>query len=103
MGDRAALLAAAAEEAYAEDAALELLTPPSLFLQLRESHAEHGLRHGDYARYRKYCAARLHRLHQALSFLHASGPKGRFVRRELAAPDVTDARCVFLGPACGQG
>ena len=91
------------------------LSSPSLLLVLREAQAQHGLRHGDYVRYRcvgvalvtsprgavsaqaslracrKYCARKLQRLHRALGFSHAPS-KGRFQARVLTPLDVTDAR-----------
>lgn len=102
-----------------------LASSPNLLVSLREAQSQHGLRHGDFTRYRcaalhthtarcaahahalthnspvlrvyrKYCANRLHRLHRALGFTHA-GAKGRFQPRVLTALDVTDPRCVFGG------
>ena len=39
-------------DAGPEDAAAMPLESPNLLLTLRDAQAQHGLRHGDYARYR---------------------------------------------------
>ncbi|KAJ6764301.1 SIGNAL RECOGNITION PARTICLE 68 KDA PROTEIN [Salix koriyanagi] len=39
---------------------------------LKSAQMQHGLRHGDYARYRRYCTARLRRLYKSLKFTHGS-------------------------------
>ena len=44
-------------DAEPEDAAATPLESPNLLLTLRDAQAQHGLRHGDYARYR--CAPAL--------------------------------------------
>ena len=41
-----------ADETMADGAELQPLQPGSLLLVLRDAQAQHGLRHGDYARYR---------------------------------------------------
>ena len=51
-----------------------------IFNVVKSSHAQHGLRHGDYTRYRQYCSRRLRRIRKTLGMQHG---KGRFVRRAL--------------------
>jgi signal recognition particle subunit SRP68 len=56
----------AAGEAEDEEMESEMLSTPSILslklLPLTKAlHAKHGLRHGDYQRYRGYCARRLAR------------------------------------------
>lgn len=102
-----------------EDAAPLPLSCPDLLVMLREARAQHGLRHGDYKRYRRvepckqlcradaccsseYCTRRLRRLYVLLGFTHG-GHKGRFQPRPLTPADVTDGRCVRgrrHSPAC---
>ncbi|KAF9668107.1 hypothetical protein SADUNF_Sadunf15G0093600 [Salix dunnii] len=54
---------------------------------------QHGLRHGDYARYRRYCTARLRRLYKSLKFTHG---RGKYTRRAINESTVTEVRCVLL-------
>ena len=65
-----------------------------IFNVVKSSHAQHGLRHGDYTRYRQYCSRRLRRIRKTLGMQHG---KGRFVRRAtpLARPSAasTAHRC----------
>lgn len=72
------------------------LTPPPRHVVLNMTKAaqiQHGLRHGDYARYRQYCARRLTRLRKTLGFTHG---KGRFTQKRLNVQQVTQQKCVSL-------
>jgi signal recognition particle subunit SRP68 len=73
----------------------EVLPPVSLeiFDDVKSSHAQHGLRHGDYVRYRQYCTRRLHRLRKTVGQLHG---KGRFARRTLEPRMVRDSKHLML-------
>ena len=66
----------------AEELAAELAAMPEVSLDIfdviKSSRAQHGLRHGDYLRYRQYCARRLHRIRKTLKLTQG---KGRFVKR----------------------
>ncbi len=69
------------------------LTPPPRHVVLNMTKAaqiQHGLRHGDYARYRQYCARRLTRLRKTLGFTHG---KGRFTQKRLNVQQVTQQKC----------
>jgi hypothetical protein len=112
-----------ADEVMAEDAEIKPLQ--SVLLVLRDAQAQHGLRHGDYARYRcaarrrsprarrcgsrshprrrrrQYCARRLLRLYKMLGFSHGGG-KSKYQSRTLAASDITDGRCVALAARCAM-
>lgn len=102
------------KEASAEEVVIKPLPPqscPFLLIDISTSQAQHGLRHGDYGRYRfvaimrtvrnapflsrcafcrQYCTNRLRRLSKALKFSH--GTKTRYVPRKLQPQDVTDPR-----------
>ncbi|XP_068732077.1 signal recognition particle subunit SRP68-like [Montipora capricornis] len=39
---------------------------------IKDSQGQHGLRHGDYQRYRQYCQRRLRRLYKTMHFQHGS-------------------------------
>ncbi|KAJ4767010.1 Signal recognition particle subunit SRP68 [Rhynchospora pubera] len=60
---------------------------------LKSAQMQHGLRHSDYARYRKYCTARLRRLYKSLKFLHG---RGKFTRRSITEATVTDVRYLHI-------
>ncbi|KAJ3703277.1 hypothetical protein LUZ61_006982 [Rhynchospora tenuis] len=60
---------------------------------LKSAQMQHGLRHSDYTRYRKYCTARLRRLYKSLKFLHG---RGKFNRRTITEATVTDVRYLHI-------
>lgn len=60
---------------------------------IKTSHAQHGLRHGDYLRYRQYCSRRLHRIRKGASLTHG---KGRFTKKPLEPRMIRDARTLML-------
>ncbi|OXU28183.1 hypothetical protein TSAR_003634 [Trichomalopsis sarcophagae] len=55
---------------------------------IKEAQQQHGLRHGDYQRYRGYCSRRLRRLRKVLKV--PQGDRRHFKRRDVIAPMVTD-------------
>lgn len=57
---------------------------------IKEQHAQHGLRHGDYQRYRGYCSRRLRRLRKTLNFTQFS--KHRFQKKKVTKELITDAK-----------
>ena len=63
---------------------------------IRAAQNAHGLRHGDYRRYRQYCARRLRRLRKAKDFRFMLAAKhSRVFNKEvlqLAPEDITDQR-----------
>ena len=63
-----------------------------IFNVIKSSHAQHGLRHGDYVRYRQYCTRRLHRIRKSVNFIHGTGSKGRFSKRTLEPQMVRNGR-----------
>uniref|UniRef100_A0A2P2KQ22 Signal recognition particle subunit SRP68 n=1 Tax=Rhizophora mucronata TaxID=61149 RepID=A0A2P2KQ22_RHIMU len=60
---------------------------------LKSSQMQHGLRHGDYARYRRYCTARLRRLYKSLKFTHG---RGKYTRRAITEATVTEVRFLHM-------
>ncbi|KAI3954268.1 hypothetical protein MKW98_018092 [Papaver atlanticum] len=50
---------------------------------------QHGLRHGDYTRYRRYCTAQLRRLYKSLKFTHG---QGKYNKRAITETIVTEVR-----------
>lgn len=60
---------------------------------LKSAQMQHGLRHRDYTRYRRYCTARLRRLYKSLKFTHG---RGRFTRRALTETTVTEVRFLHM-------
>ena len=84
-----------------EDPPLEDLAHVSLdiFNQIKTSHAQHGLRHGDYLRYRQYCARRLHRIRKTSGLTHG---KGRFVKKPLEARMIREGKHLMLALYCSE-
>ncbi|XP_042429579.1 signal recognition particle subunit SRP68-like [Zingiber officinale] len=63
-------------------------------LQLvKSAQMQHGLRHRDYTRYRRYCTARLRRLYKSLKFLHG---RGKYTRKAITESTVTDVRFLHI-------
>lgn len=60
---------------------------------IRSAQQQHGLRHGDYGRYRQYCTKRLRRLRKSTKFLHG---RGRFVKKTLEPEAIVDARILAI-------
>ncbi|OWM65522.1 hypothetical protein CDL15_Pgr009112 [Punica granatum] len=60
---------------------------------LKSAQMQHGLRHGDYTRYRRYCTARLRRLYKSLKLTHG---RGKFTRRAITESTVTEVRFLHL-------
>ncbi|XP_057971291.1 uncharacterized protein LOC131160023 [Malania oleifera] len=60
---------------------------------LKSAQMQHGLRHGDYTRYRRYCTARLRRLYKSLKFTHG---RGKYTRRAITEATVTEVRFLHL-------
>jgi len=65
---------------------------------IMEGQGLHGLRYGDYQRYRQYCARRMQRLRKGLNFVHWDTGKGKskFVQRVIEEETVVDERYLQL-------
>lgn len=60
---------------------------------LKSAQMQHGLRFGDYARYRRYCTARLRRLYKSLKFTHG---RLKYTKRPISVITVTEVRFLHL-------
>ncbi|KAK3006026.1 hypothetical protein RJ639_016108 [Escallonia herrerae] len=60
---------------------------------LKSSQMQHGLRFGDYTRYRRYCTARLRRLYKSLKFTHG---RGKYAKKAITASTITEVRFLHL-------
>ncbi|XP_047337601.1 signal recognition particle subunit SRP68 [Impatiens glandulifera] len=60
---------------------------------LKSAQLQHGLRFGDYTRYRRYCTARLRRLYKSLKFTHG---RGKYNKRAITATTVTEVRFLHV-------
>ncbi|KAG8388156.1 hypothetical protein BUALT_Bualt02G0096600 [Buddleja alternifolia] len=65
----------------------------SVLQLLKSAQMQHGLRFGDYARYRRYCTARLRRLYKSLKFTHG---RGKYTKRAVTASTETEVRFLHL-------
>ncbi|KAM7356919.1 signal recognition particle 68 [Cochliomyia hominivorax] len=65
---------------------------------IKEAQQQHGLRHGDYQRYRGYCTRRIRRLRKALKF--PQGDKRHFKRRDVTLAQLigkrADERFIYI-------
>ncbi|XP_034394173.1 signal recognition particle subunit SRP68 [Cyclopterus lumpus] len=61
---------------------------------IKESQQQHGLRHGDYQRYRGYCSRRLRRLRKTLGF--RMGNRHKFVGKKITVEMLSDSRYLLL-------
>ncbi|GBG75741.1 hypothetical protein CBR_g20988 [Chara braunii] len=66
---------------------------------IKAAQAQHGLRHGDYQRYRRYCTARLRRLYKSLKFLHG---RGKYVKKTIEPAMVADIRYLLIPLYCAE-
>ncbi|CAG0912814.1 unnamed protein product, partial [Notodromas monacha] len=65
------------------------------FLKLiKEAQQQHGLRHGDYQRYRGYCARKIRRVRKALNFVQ--GDKKHFRKKEVTQDSLHDERYFLI-------
>ena len=74
----------------------ELLIDPdsdAVLKVIREAQAQHGLKHGDYHRYRSYCRRRIKRLRKSLAFVQSTSSKSRssFQQKKVTGELVSDA------------
>ncbi|GKV50214.1 hypothetical protein SLEP1_g56926 [Rubroshorea leprosula] len=60
---------------------------------LKSAQMQHGLEHGDYTRYRRYCTSRLRRLYKSLKFKHG---RGKYTRRAITESAVTEVRFLHV-------
>ncbi|KAL3373403.1 hypothetical protein AABB24_005407 [Solanum stoloniferum] len=60
---------------------------------LKSAQMQHGLRFGDYARYRRYCTARLRRLYKSLKFTHG---RLKYTKRSISITTVTEVRFLHV-------
>ncbi|XP_074486687.1 signal recognition particle subunit SRP68 isoform X1 [Sebastes fasciatus] len=61
---------------------------------IKESQQQHGLRHGDYQRYRGYCSRRLRRLRKTLGF--RMGNRHKFIGKKITVEMLSDSRYLLL-------
>ncbi|XP_029359174.1 signal recognition particle subunit SRP68 [Echeneis naucrates] len=61
---------------------------------IKESQQQHGLRHGDYQRYRGYCSRRLRRLRKTLGF--KMGNRHKFIGKKVTVDMLSDSRYLLL-------
>lgn len=68
---------------------------------VKDAQQQHGLRHGDYARYRKYCAAKLERMRKALKFTNTHNCQKRrpakFSKKWLTVESVQNIQYLNFG------
>ncbi|KAK2528551.1 Srp68 [Columba guinea] len=70
------------------------LTPVAVLQIVKESQQQHGLRHGDFQRYRGYCSRRLRRLRKTLNF--KMGNRHKFTGKKVTEEILSDNRYLLL-------
>ncbi|EFO22206.1 signal recognition particle 68 [Loa loa] len=79
-----------------EDVVLASFATLSILQLVKDAQQKHGLRHGDYQRYRGYCARRVRRIRKSLGFTHihkgVSKHTAKFIPRKLAFDIITEER-----------
>ncbi|XP_064406699.1 signal recognition particle subunit SRP68-like isoform X2 [Halichondria panicea] len=95
-GAGAELEAEASEVLHEPDFCLEILP------LIKEAQNQHGLRHGDYQRYRMYCSRRLKRIRKSLGF--TQNHRNRFQKKHITVDKITDIRTIYqkLGGAVSE-
>ncbi|XP_054721035.1 signal recognition particle subunit SRP68-like [Uloborus diversus] len=61
---------------------------------IKDAQQQHGLRHGDYQRYRSYCSRKLRRIRKSLHFILAS--KHRYQAKKITEEVLTDVRFLYI-------
>ncbi|XP_033159318.1 signal recognition particle subunit SRP68 [Drosophila mauritiana] len=71
---------------------------------IKDAQQQHGLRHGDFQRYRGYCSRRIRRLRKALKY--PQGDKRHFKRRDVTIGQLTgkkaDERFIHIPLICAE-
>ncbi|KRX92205.1 Signal recognition particle subunit SRP68 [Trichinella pseudospiralis] len=62
---------------------------------IKEAQQQHGLRHGDYLRYRQYCSRKLQRVRKSMNVTCIHKPR-TFQYRKFSAENLTDARYITI-------
>uniref|UniRef100_A0A915PQE9 Signal recognition particle subunit SRP68 n=1 Tax=Setaria digitata TaxID=48799 RepID=A0A915PQE9_9BILA len=89
-----------AVEHQKDSALLASFATLSILELIKDAQQKHGLRHGDYQRYRGYCARRVRRIRKSLGFTHVhkgvSKHGAKFTPRKLSFDIVTEERCLQI-------
>uniref|UniRef100_A0A0N5AZC2 Signal recognition particle subunit SRP68 n=1 Tax=Syphacia muris TaxID=451379 RepID=A0A0N5AZC2_9BILA len=79
-----------------DDVVLTSFATLSILQLIKDAQQRHGLRHGDYQRYRGYCSRRIRRIRKSLGYthLHKSVPKhpAKFSQKKIVLDVVTEER-----------
>ena len=67
---------------------------------VKEAQQQHGLRHGDFQRYRGYCSRRIRRLRKSLHF--PQGNNRKVLPKKLQEENLTDVRFLHLPLFCAE-
>ncbi|KAK7498522.1 hypothetical protein BaRGS_00010182 [Batillaria attramentaria] len=67
---------------------------------IKEAQQQHGLRHGDFQRYRSYCSRRIKRIRKSLHF--PQGSRNRVTPKKVTPENLTDSRYIQLPLFCAE-
>nr|CAG4646195.1 EOG090X04NF [Macrothrix elegans] len=65
-----------------------------LLRAIKEAQQQHGLRHGDYQRYRTYCSSRLQRLRKVVHL--PQGDKKHFKKKDVTMDNLKDEKFLYI-------
>ncbi|XP_011455290.1 signal recognition particle subunit SRP68 [Magallana gigas] len=83
-----------------EDVPLEKTYTVEVLQLVREAQQQHGLRHGDFQRYRSYCSRRIRRIRKSLHF--PQGNKHKVQPKKITVEKLTDVRYLHLPLFCAE-
>ncbi|XP_048760019.1 signal recognition particle subunit SRP68-like [Ostrea edulis] len=83
-----------------EDVPLEKTYTVEVLQLVKEARQQHGLRHGDFQRYRSYCSRRIRRIRKSLHF--PQGNKHKVQPKKITIEKLTDVRYLHLPLFCAE-
>ncbi|KAL8616979.1 hypothetical protein ACOMHN_041897 [Nucella lapillus] len=87
------------DDQQSDTATIDSFTVEALLL-IKEAQQQHGLRHGDYQRYRSYCSRRIRRIRKSLHF--PQGGRNRVTPKKVTGDLLTDSRYIQLPLFCAE-
>ncbi|XP_061191309.1 signal recognition particle subunit SRP68-like [Saccostrea echinata] len=88
------------EESPTEDVLPEKTYTVEVLQLVKEAQQQHGMRHGDFQRYRSYCSRRIRRIRKSLHF--PQGSKHKVQPKKITVEKLTDVRYLHLPLFCAE-
>lgn len=87
-------------EADKENVSLSKTFTVEILQIIKEAQQQHGLRHGDFQRYRSYCSRRLRRIRKSLHF--PQGSKHKVTPKKIQEEMLVDVRFIHIPLFCAE-